>query len=403
MTSEVDVLVLDGESRAALAVVRSLGQKNLNIWVCTHQTLALASSSKFAGKTLACPEPNKDPERYKSWLLETVGKFKPRMLLPIVDTSLRLVLESASSLPKETILPFIDLSVFNKINDKASLLNAARRLGLDVPETLVFKTSDLDSSEVRGKLNAFPFPAVVKPLSSKIFLDNQFVSPPVLYPNTVQELTSLVDSERLNSNVTYLLQQKITGAGTGVFAVFKDGKLLANFAHRRLLEKPPTGGVSVLSESTAPNSAPIEQAMNLLKHFSWHGVAMVEFKQHLDGKFYLLEINPRFWGSLQLAIDSGRDFPGILWDALSGDSNVAIVGHEPYKVGQRLRWSLGTLDHAIALVRENPPQAVKSILARNTLALASQWSHTRSEVFRLSDPKPFFVEFWHWLLCLVKR
>ena len=403
MTSEVDVLVLDGESRAALAVVRSLGQKNLNIAVCSHQSIALACSSKYASKTLICPDPNKDPKQFKPWLQQTVEELKPRMLLPIIDTSLRLVLESAENLAKETIIPFIDLNTFNNVNDKASLIATAREIGLDTPETLTFKASDLQSSEMLDKLANFPFPAVAKPLSSKIYLDNKFISPPIFYPETLADLSNLADSNRLKAEVPYLLQQKITGPGIGVFAVFGEGELLADFAHKRLLEKPPSGGVSVLSESIASEVAPLDHAISLLQHYSWRGVAMVEFKQHTDGKFYLLEINPRFWGSLQLAIDSGRDFPGILWDAFSAPNNPAKTSQEPYKIGQRLRWSMGTVDHSIALIKNSPLAACKSIFSKNSLALLTDWGRTSLEVFRSSDPKPFFVELWHWLLCLVRR
>ncbi len=43
----------------------------------------------------------------------------------------------------------------------------------------------------------------------------------------------------------------------------------------------------------------------------WTGVAMVEFKLDArDGVAKLMEINGRFWGSLQLADRRGRRFPG---------------------------------------------------------------------------------------------
>jgi hypothetical protein len=74
-----------------------------------------------------------------------------------------------------------------------------------------------------------------------------------------------------------------------------------------LREKPPSGGVSVLSESVQVNSKLGSLAQTLLENSNWHGVAMVEFKVATDGTPYLMEINTRFWGSLQLAIDAGVD------------------------------------------------------------------------------------------------
>ena len=84
---------------------------------------------------------------------------------------------------------------------------------------------------------------------------------------------------------------------------------VAFFAHKRLRERPPWGGVSVLSESAEPDPRLKALARQLLDDACWHGVAMVEFKVAPDGTPYLMEINTRFWGSLQLAIDAGVDFP----------------------------------------------------------------------------------------------
>src|SRR5690606_9876903 len=43
-----------------------------------------------------------------------------------------------------------------------------------------------------------------------------------------------------------LVQQRIEGPGTGVFLLRWQGRTLAAFAHRRIREKPPSGGVSVV-------------------------------------------------------------------------------------------------------------------------------------------------------------
>ena len=48
-----------------------------------------------------------------------------------------------------------------------------------------------------------------------------------------------------------LIQERIVGPGIGVFVLCDHGRLLAAFAHRRLREKPPSGGASVLCESVA--------------------------------------------------------------------------------------------------------------------------------------------------------
>jgi predicted ATP-grasp superfamily ATP-dependent carboligase len=68
----------------------------------------------------------------------------------------------------------------------------------------------------------------------------------------------------------------------------------------------------------------------LLGQFDWQGVAMVEFKVEANtGTPYLLEVNGRFWGSLQLAIDAGVDFPALLVDAATGKPPAQSHGYWP--------------------------------------------------------------------------
>ena len=95
-----------------------------------------------------------------------------------------------------------------------------------------------------------------------------------------------------------------------MFALFDRGRLVAEFSHRRLREKPPAGGASVLSESLPVDPRLREFALRMLGPIGWHGVAMMEYKQdRRTGDFVLMEVNGRFWGSLELAVAAGVDFP----------------------------------------------------------------------------------------------
>src|ERR1700676_4914083 len=73
---------------------------------------------------------------------------------------------------------------------------------------------------------------------------------------------------------------------------------------------------------------------------------MVEFKlDPRDGVPKLMEINPRFWGSIALAICAGADFPTMAVDLATGQRVVA----SPYAIGKRARWLVpGDVAHSIA-------------------------------------------------------
>jgi predicted ATP-grasp superfamily ATP-dependent carboligase len=87
-------------------------------------------------------------------------------------------------------------------------------------------------------------------------------------------------------------------------------------------------------------------AHTLLKALNWFGVAMVEFKMDpRDGIPKLMEINPRFWGSLSLAVAAGVNFPYLLYRMSRGE-NFKPVEH--YQTGKKCRWFLpGDILHFI--------------------------------------------------------
>jgi predicted ATP-grasp superfamily ATP-dependent carboligase len=117
-----------------------------------------------------------------------------------------------------------------------------------------------------------------------------------------------------------MLQQRIVGPGFGVFVTYHDGRLCRIMAHRRIREFPATGGESSCCE-VADEPILVDQSRRLMDALTWHGVAMVEFKKHdADGRYYLMEINPKFWGSLDLALAAGADFPGDLVRIAAGET-----------------------------------------------------------------------------------
>ena len=133
------------------------------------------------------------------------------------------------------------------------------------------------------------------------------------------------------------MQEYIPNGGAyGVAALFNlNSEPRAAFVYKRLREYPVSGGPSTLRESVK-NDEIRDIAISLLKSLNWVGVAMVEFRiDARDGKAKLMEVNPRFWGSLQLAILSGMDFPYLLYK-MAVDGDVEPVWD--YETGIRCRW-----------------------------------------------------------------
>ena len=162
------------------------------------------------------------------------------------------------------------------------------------------------SNVVQGlasQLDSIPIPAVIKPrISSGSF--------GIAYVRKREDLIPLY--QKVHTQYPFpLVQEWIPdGGGTfGVSALFDDGSdVKAAFIHKKLRMYPIQGGPSTLREGVEHLQI-MELGLSLLKSLNWTGVAMAEFKvDPRDGIPKLMEVNPRFWGSLHLAIISGVDF-----------------------------------------------------------------------------------------------
>ena len=194
------------------------------------------------------------------------------------------------------------------------------------------------------------------------------------------------------------LQRKVEGPGIGVFLLPGPDDLLLRFAHRRLREKPPSGGVSVYCESTELEPGLLGTSTALLERLGWTGVAMVEYKiEAATGTPYLMEINGRLWGSLQLAVDSGADFPRVLVEQALG---LATRRPADYATGRRLRWFWGDVDHLLARLRRSRSDLHLPVWAPGRGGALRDFLvaplRSRGEVLRWSDPVPAFRETLDW-------
>jgi len=282
--------------------------------------------------------------------------------------------------------------------NKHELMTTASGLGIPTPRTLLVPSIAERTSEEVANIKKFPYPAVLKTQSTESSLDEAYHRRPVYYPQSPDEALSLVSVSTLgpNSRVPFLLQERIIGEGVGVFALCWKGETAALFCHRRLLEYPPSGGPSVLSESIPEDEAPVADACRLLEALQWSGAAMVEFKRHTDAQFYLMEINPRLWGSLELSVAAGRNFPSLVLELFLSENKAEKLTEirerlSAYRTHLRLRWFFGTLAHVWSGFRVAPLSTLRNILTRNSLRLFAG-RETRHDVFRADDIRPFCYE-----------
>ncbi len=128
---------------------------------------------------------------------------------------------------------------------------------------------------------------------------------------------------------------------------------------------------------------------------------MVEFRIDRRGTPYLMEVNGRLWGSLQLAIDSGVDFPWLMLRASTGDQVEAVTG---YAQGRRLRWFLGDVDHLLLQLRgRGTARTLKDRLSACLRFVGTSIDPcARNEILRSADPWPAWLELRCWFRAALK-
>ena len=319
------VLVLDGFWNKALAAVRSLGRGGAFVAAGERTRLAPALFSRYCSRRFVYPSVTGQPAAFLAALEQEVRAGGYDVLLPMELTTQLLVTEHRRRLEPRVRIPFADAERTRRVDDKGFLTAFARDHGVECPATY-FPAGPRDAAALAGEL---PYPVLVKPRHSSGGRGIRRVE----RRDEFREAYAQVHARFPEPIVQECLPPGGDALGVAVLMDFASAPR-ASFAYRRLREYPATGGPSTLRESIADPDlrATAERLLSLL---GWVGVAMVEFKvDPRDGRPKLLEVNPRFWGSLQHAIVCGVDFPWLLCRMAVEGGVERVTG---YRVGVQSR------------------------------------------------------------------
>jgi len=291
------VFVTDASYPHALAAIRSLGEAGYAVTAAESENVpayqVVGFWSRYCTKRERYPDPRRDPKATADALARHFLRNDYDVVLPVGLEMTSLFVDYRFTLDVPAMLPPTD--AFDVAADKRRTFTLAESLGIPVPRTVAFE-----------QWEDMPVPLVFKHIRKGAVVAASAAE--------AKRIASSLEAEREQ----YVIQEYIPGRnGFGYFGFFVDGVEAAHFMHERLLQIPKEGGPSVVSRSVQ-NPELRDLGKTLLESLHWNGVAMVEFKRSdRDGKLYLMEINPKLWGSLDLAIQSGCDFPRWIADAIA--------------------------------------------------------------------------------------
>jgi predicted ATP-grasp superfamily ATP-dependent carboligase len=376
------VLVLDGHTNQALACVRSLGRAGATVFVASPEPLPLAGWSRYcrsrfrqSGETVAAFA------ALRRWAREHAVD----VVLPQRERSCVLCAGERDEWERAGVAVGCGptdmlLSAF----DKARTLELARTCDVRIPPTGV----PTSLAECHAAAAAVGYPCILKPRFSDFWDGERFVADhgPQYVPDAAAlEATALATRQ---GELWPVVQGLVGGRGKGVFALYDHGEPVVWFAHERLRDFRPSGSGSSLRRSVAVDPRLREPASRLLSAMRWHGPAMVEFRDDGVGEPYLMEVNGRFWGSLELAVAAGVDFPALWTGLLRGRPLHPPVG---YQTGVTSRWLWGDFKRVLYILA-GPPAGCRDpypgVLAGLREVLGPQPPGTTSEMWSPDDRWP---------------
>ncbi|MDH7592732.1 MAG: ATP-grasp domain-containing protein [Methanomicrobiales archaeon] len=304
--TQARVLVTNAEYKHTLAVVRSLGKAGYHVIATDSKRKAQSFFSRYCRERVICPDP-KNEEEFIRFLLRFLRERDVDVLLPMGNSTTVAISKHRDELEEFARVPVARYDAVRIASDKGETMRLATTLGIRVPK-------EYASAE---EVDRYPVVAKGTHGSGRV----KYVNSP--------------DGFRQIGFDQYILQEYIPGRGYGFYALYNHGELRAYFMHERVREYPITGGPSSCARSICDDELKSE-GTKLMGALDWHGVAMVEFKRDSrDGRLTLMEVNPRFWGSLDLSIAAGIDFPRLIVEmALEGD----IAPVFDYSTRVKFRW-----------------------------------------------------------------
>lgn len=387
------VFITDGSHNHALAAARALGRKGWEVVVGETTPLSKAGFSKFCRQRRVYPSPSQSVGAFIGWLLDEVKRERYDFILPMTEGTLLPISTHREKFLPHVGLPLAPHDAVLKVFNKAETLALAMKVGVPTPRTW-FVESLL---ELPGLAKELPYPVVIKPRWSSYLNGDRITSGGgAAYVSGPEEL--LKKYLPIHHEIPFpLIQSFAPGRGYGIYTLFDHGKPKVFFAHERVRDVRPTGSGSALRRSVLPDPLLKEYATTLLEAVGWHGVAMVEFKwDKARSAPALMEINGRFWNSLELAIAAGVDFPSLLLEMAQGKP----VAEAPYQDGLLCRWFLGDCRHLFEVLRGAPagwPGPFPRRLPTLATFLKSPGGRMVYDTFRRDDPLPELIEWLHFV------
>lgn len=336
MTGET-IVITQGHLRFGYHVAKSLTQAGYRVVAMGLSRPRMCERIPGVIDSRVYPEPFSKPLPYVAALDDAYRDHHAALIVPVhEDLFVASYHRDLFSNPGSVAAP--EFPALLRVHDKRNLNSLGAASDLRTPHSI-----EVEPGDVVPQLKPLGFPIILKPRFGEGArgvwrFDNQ---------DQLERNIHVVRAASMRE--PYIAQQFVAGHGVCIGVLVIDGVCLAVSGHQRLHEIPLSGGTST-ARLTFFNPTLEEKVVELVKRAGISGVCMVELRVTPAGAPYLLDINPRYWGGISVALQSGVDIPALHAKAWLKQLPTTQGTHiRPNRLAET-RWALGELNVAFALL-----------------------------------------------------
>ena len=331
------ILIPDNQNRNVLAAIRSLARQGHEITLAVPtgaplKGFASARISKYVRRKLSIHSAALTPAEFAADIENLVAREHFDVILPFSHAAVLPVSYYKDRLTRYAATPIADYSVLVNAHDKLKTMQLAHRLGVPIPVT--FCPADRD--ELVRRKDQIPFPCLVKARQGC------GIGATIRFARNWEELlegydviTGQTSFPPVTDFTRPIIQEYVPGQIHDGLYLYQNGVCRAAATQERVITYPVSGGTAAMN-TTTDDPRLNELGRRLLDGLGWHGPSQVEFRlDSRDGQYKLLEINPKFWGSLVLTMVAGIDFATL---AAEMAATGFVTPHFDYRVGVTYHW-----------------------------------------------------------------
>ena len=304
------LLVLNCFSRNALAVANSVGIDYDLIGAdvarpgILHRFARRHLRSRRFQAILTYPDPGTDEAGFAERVAELIISREVDGVLATGTTATDALSRNKSEIEARTgaAVAVEDYSTLRRVTDKWYSAQIAQKTGVPIPRTRLVDGTD----EFLHDVATWPFPVLLKPRSS-------FAAKGIEIFDTCDALRKAIRANpdyyvpSSSAESPFILQERIDGQLHDVVACAVNGEIAGSMTQERMVSLYDFGGGGIVNMTTKDPGA-LDLVRAFIRETSWNGIVIFDFIRASDGHSYMLECNPKIWGTTELSTIAGANF-----------------------------------------------------------------------------------------------